>query len=82
MPEQSSMSVLLKVKVRRRINVKAWLNKHESGQWEYDRKAARWYCDDGRWVARVYRLGYGLYMLYDIDGHGKPIFPMLETKIG
>jgi len=76
MPEQPSLSVLMKI--RRRVNVKDWLNKHESGQWEYDRKAARWYCDDGRWVARVYRLGY---MLYDIDGHGKPIFPALETKI-
>ena len=79
MPEQSSMSVLLKVKVRRRINVKAWLNRHADGTWEYDRKSARWYCDDGRWVARVHP---NTYMLYDADGRGRPIFPMLETEIG
>ena len=77
MPEQPSLSVLMKV--RRRINMKAWLNRRMEGQWEYDRKAARWYCDDGRWVARVYP---NTYMLYAADGRGQPIFPMLETKIG
>ena len=76
MPKQPSLNVLMKV--RRRINIKAWLNKHENGQWEYDRKAGRWYCDDGRWVVRM---DPNIYMLYGADGRGKPIFPMLETKI-
>ena len=70
--------------LHQKVNVKSWLNQNLSGSWEYDRKAARWYCDDGRWVATVYTGGYDengnplpgfSYQLYDTDGRSRTIYP-------
>jgi len=80
-----SMHALL----HRKVNVKSWLNQNLLGNWDYDRKAARWYCDDGRWVATVHTGGYDesgnplagfSYQLYDTDGRSCPIYPSRQKR--
>jgi len=75
--------------LHQKVNVKSWLNQNLLGNWEYDRRAARWHCDDGRWVATVHTGGCDesgnplpgfSYRLYDTDGSSCPIYPSRQRR--